>query len=122
MKYLIWMAGLAIVGLALSVPISAHAAELGDPSVGSWQRGVAALEAGDLDVAGAHLRSVSKRQREHAEAMRTLGWEVLAEGQGELREGLGYLNRALLADPFSPGIWRDWGRAHLRLAGWSDGD
>lgn len=117
MKYLIWLAGLLVVGLALSVPISARAAELGDPAVGSYERGVAALAAGDLERAGMYLRSVSKRQREHAEAMRTLGWNVLAEGQGELHAGLGYLNRALLADPFSGAIWRDWGRAHLELAG-----
>jgi hypothetical protein len=117
MRILFWAVALAVLALALSVPLTARAAELSAPAVGSYERGLAALERGDLDAARSHLAAGPRSDPRHADAMRRLGREVLADGRGDARAGVGYLDRALLADPFSGAVWRDWALVHLRLVG-----
>ena len=120
MRILFWGLGVLVVTLALSVPLTARAAELADPQVGAFERGRAALEAGEPEVALGHLRAVSRRDPNCAEALRTIGWELLAEQRGETAAGVSYVNSSLLVDPFSGETWGAWARLHLRLLGLGD--
>lgn len=117
MRILFRVVALGVLALALSVPLTARAAELAPPAVGAYERGLAALERGDLDAARRHLAAVAPSDPRHADALRRLGREVLADGLSDARAGVGYLDRALLADPFSGAVWRDWALVHLRLVG-----
>ena len=117
MRYVFWLLGLAVVLLAVSIPVTARAAELAPPQVGSYERGLAALEAGNTDEALAHLRAVSARSPHHTEALRTIGLRLLAAERGDARGAIPYVNTALLADPFEGASWRAWARLHLELLG-----
>ena len=117
MRMVYWLLALALVGLAISIPVTARGAELSALQVGACERGLAALAAGDHEGAFELLRSVPRRDPGYARAMRSLGWDILAEQRGDTRGALPYVDAALLADPFSGEVWSAWGRLHLRLVG-----
>jgi len=117
MRFVFALAGLLVIALAISVPVTARGAELAAPQVGALERGLAALEEGDHERAFDLLRSVPRRDPGHARALRAAGWDILAQQRGDTRGALAYVDAALLADPFSGAAWSEWGRLHLRLVG-----
>jgi hypothetical protein len=81
----------------------------------AYDVGLEAMRAGDHETALELLRRVPEDHPQHAKAMRYVGWNILARS-GRPKDGIAYVNRSLLENPFDGNVWQDAYRIYLESA------
>ena len=69
--------------------------------------GRAAHDAGDDEAALYYWRRVAPGDPDRARALRHIGWKIHARRRARPAEGVAYVNRSLLLDPFDGNVWQD---------------